>query len=350
VTKWDRRAFASWLLCAGALACSRSKGDVALNGVGATFPYPLYSKWISEYHRQNPSVRINYQSIGSGGGVRQIVAGTVDFGASDVPMQDEETRGASGALLHVPTAVGSVVVSYRLEGVGVPLQLTPDVLATIFLGETTRWNAPELVALNPGVALPDLRISVIYRTDGSGTTAIFTQFLAEVSAAWRERVGAGKLVRWPAGIGAKGNEGVTGHLQATPGAISYTELAYATQNRLQRAAIRNRAGVFVGPTPAAAMAAAEAVAMPDELHVSLSHAPSVEAYPLAAYTYLLVYRDAREKEKGEALADFLWWAVHEGQRYTRELDYAPLPKGVVTKIEAALRTLRADGKPALAER
>ncbi|HEY3499673.1 MAG TPA: phosphate ABC transporter substrate-binding protein PstS [Polyangiaceae bacterium] len=343
-----RRAFL--LLLAGGVACSRSKSDISLNGVGATFPYPLYSKWIAEYHRLRPEVRINYQSIGSGGGVRQIVAGTVDFGATDVPMLEDEARGAPGTLLHIPMAVGSVVVCYRLEGVRVVLRLTPELLASIFLGEITRWNAPELKAHNPGIVLPDLPIVVVCRSDGSGTTAIFTELLAQSSPAWRERVGAGKLVRWPAGIGAKGNEGVAGQLQSTPGAIGYTELAYATQNRLSRVAIRNAAGAFVLPAPNAATAAAETVPMPDALHVSLASAPSAEAYPLAAYTYLLVYRDARDAEKGQALAEFLWWALHEGQRFVIDLDYAPLPKNVVARAEAVLRTLRAGGKAILAER
>ena len=346
----DRRTFTQLLLMAGAAGCSRPKGEIALNGVGATFPYPLYSKWITEYNRLRPEIRINYQSIGSGGGVRQIVAGTVDFGATDVPMLEGEASGAAGELLHVPTAVGSVVVCYRLEGLQADLKLTPAVLARIFLGELERWNASEITALNPGVTLPDLPITVIYRTDGSGTTAIFTQFLAQLSDSWRARIGAGKMVRWPAGMGAKGNEGVTGHLQAMPGAIGYTELAYATQNHLPHVAIKNHAGNFVGPAPAAAVAAAEAVPMPDELHVWLAEAQGAQAYPLAAYTYLLVYRDAREPAKGEALAEFLWWAIHDGQRYTTELDYAPLPKNVVTKVEGALRTLRANGKRVLADR
>jgi phosphate transport system substrate-binding protein len=345
-----RRAFTLLLLSAGSLECSRSKGEIALNGAGATFPYPLYSKWIAEYNRLHPDVRINYQSIGSGGGVRQVVAGTVDFGATDIPMLEGEGRAAPGELLHIPTAVGSVVVSYRLDGVNATLRVTPKLLGSIFLGEITRWNAPEITALNPGVALPDLPIAVIYRSDGSGTTAIFTQFLAQVSGAWRERVGAGKLVRWPAGIGAKGNEGVAGQLQATPGAIGYTELAYATQNNLPRAAIQNQAGTFVGPAPAAALAAAGAVNLPDVLHVSLAQAQNDAAYPLATYTYLLVYRDARDPGKGEALAEFLWWAVHEGQRYTQELDYAPLPNSALAKVEAALRSLRANGKTILADR
>ena len=343
-----RRRFCLALLCmSGAMACSND-GTVSLNGAGATFPYPLYSKWIDEYRGVNPAVRINYQSIGSGGGVRQIVAGTVDFGASDVPTEPGEERGAAGSILHLPTAVGCVVVSYNLMGVSAPLRLTPEVLASIYLGEITRWNAPALAAVNADSKLPDQPIVVVCRTDGSGTTAIFTRYLAAVSPAWRERVGAGKSVRWPVGVGAKGNEGVTGQLQATPGAIGYTELAYATQNGLPRAAIKNRAGRFVQPSAAAATAAAEAVAMPPTLQASLEEAPGDGAYPLAAYTYLLLYEDAPEARRGEALARFVWWAIHDGQRFAPSLDYAPLPPRVVSEVETTLRRLRAGGKPALA--
>ena len=334
------------LLTLGVLACD-SGGTVALNGAGATFPYPLYSKWIAEYQAVEPAVRINYQSIGSGGGVRQVVAGTVDFGASDVPIEPGEERGAGGSLLHVPMAVGSVVVSYNLAGIEKPLRLTPEALVSIWLGETTRWNAPLLAEQNPGVPLPALPITVVSRTDGSGTTAIFTRYLASVSTRWAKDVGAGKSVRWPAGIGAKGNEGVTAQLQSTSGAIGYTELAYATQNRLPRAELKNAAGRFVGPSSAAATAAAEAVTMPASLQVSLAAAGSDTAYPLAAYTYMLVYESNADARRGEALAHFLWWAVHEGQRFVRALDYAPLPVGVVTQVEGSLKRLRAGGKPAL---
>ncbi len=330
----------------GALACS-NEGTLSLHGAGATFPYPLYSKWTAEYRRVEPSVRINYQSIGSGGGVRQIVARTVDFGASDVPMDAEEERGASGALVHVPVAVGSVVVSYHLPELHAPLRLTPEVLASIWLGETTRWNAPALAAENPGAPLPDAPITVIYRTDGSGTTALFTSYLRAVSSRWSQVVGAGKSVRWPIGLGAKGNEGVTAQLQATPGTIGYTELAYATQNRLPRAELRNAAGRFVGPSSSAATAAAEAVAMPASLQVSLESAPSADAYPLAAYTYVLVYEHTADARRGEALARFLWWAVHDGQRFAPSLDYAPLPAKVVTQVEASLRRLRAGDEASL---
>jgi phosphate transport system substrate-binding protein len=341
-----RRQLLAWLISSGTLACSNDR-TVALNGAGATFPYPLYTKWIEEYRSVNPTVRINYQSIGSGGGVRQIVAGTVDFGASDVPAEPDEQRGAAGPIVHVPTAVGCVVVSYNLREQSVPLRLTPELLSAIYLGEITSWRDPALVAANPGASLPDQPITVVFRTDGSGTTAIFTRFLAAANPRWLERVGAGKTIRWPVGLGAKGNEGVTGQLQATPGAIGYTELAYATQNGLPRAAIRNRAGYFVAPSATAATAAAEAVQLPQTLEATLEAASSEKAYPIAAYTYLLVYEDSADARRGEALAQFIWWAVHDGQRFARALDYAPLPSSAVSEIEKMLKKLRAGGKPAL---
>jgi phosphate transport system substrate-binding protein len=342
-----RRAFVLALLTAG---CEGGCGGgeparVALNGAGATFPFPLYSKWIAEYRRVAPDVRVNYQSIGSGGGVRQMLARTVDFGASDVPLHPDEERRAPTPLLHVPTALGAVVVSYHLPGIEVTMKLTPEVLARIYLGEVTRWDAPELRELNPNVALPPGRITVVYRSDGSGTTEIFTELLANANDTFRERVGSGKSLRFPTGLGAKGNEGVTGLVRATPLSIAYTELAYATQSGLPRAAIRNRAGYFVAPAADSVRAAAESVPMPESLHVSLASAPSADAYPLTAYTYLLLYRDAPDERKGNALARFVWWAVHEGQVHARELDYAPLPAAVVKQVEAAVRGLRAGGRP-----
>jgi phosphate transport system substrate-binding protein len=340
-----RRAFVLSLLTAGcAERCGGESTRVALNGAGATFPFPLYSRWVAEYRRVAPDVRVNYQSIGSGGGVRQMMARTVDFGASDVPLQPEEERRVGATLLHVPTALGAVVVSYHLPGVDAVIRLTPELIARIYLGEVTEWNAPELRELNPGVALPAGRITVVYRSDGSGTTAIFTEFLATASATFRERVGAGKSVRFPTGLGAKGNEGVAGLVRSTPLSLAYTELAYATQSRLPRAAIQNRAGTFVSPGSASVRAAAESVPMPDTLHVSLASAPSPAAYPITSYTYLLVYRDFPDERKGDALARFVWWAVHDGQRHAKELDYAPLPPAVVTKVEAALRGLHAKGR------
>jgi phosphate transport system substrate-binding protein len=341
-----RRAFVLSLLSVGcADRCEGKSARVALNGAGASFPFPLYSKWIAEYRRVAPDVRLNYQSIGSGGGVRQMMARTVDFGASDVPLQADEERRTGASLLHVPTALGAVVVSYHLPGVKALIRLTPELLARIYLGEVTDWSAPELRELNPNVALPAGRINVVYRSDGSGTTAIFTEFLATASAAFRERVGSGKSVSFPTGLGAKGNEGVTGLLRSSPLALGYTELAYATQSGLPRAAIRNRTGAFVSPASTSVRAAAESVPMPDALHVSLASAPSAGAYPIAAYTYLLVYRDFPDDHKGAALARFIWWAIHDGQRYASELDYAPLPAAVVAKVEVALRGLRAGGVP-----
>ena len=345
------------LLSLLSLACERSSrasaetgsGDesVSLNGAGATFPYPLYSKWISEYNRLHPNVRINYQSIGSGGGIRQMVAGTVDFGATDAPVKPGEALAAPGALLHLPTTVGSVVITYNLEGVDRPLRLTPELLSGIFLGEIKRWNHPELAAANLELKLPDREISVVFRTDGSGTTSVFTAYLAEASRAFRDRVGSGKSVKWPVGLGAKGNEGVTGQIKTMPGSIGYTELAYATQNRMPKAEVRNRAGRFIGPTPQAATAAARSVSMPDTLHVSLAGAEGESAYPISSYTYILIYESAKDAKRGEALARFLWWAIHDGQGYAEALDYAPLPANVVEQAEAKLLTLRAGGKKLL---
>ncbi|MGC4094377.1 MAG: phosphate ABC transporter substrate-binding protein PstS [Polyangiaceae bacterium] len=296
---------------------------IALNGAGATFPYPLYSKWMSEYSRINPHVRINYQSIGSGGGIRQAVAGTVDFGATDVPMRDEEQRAAT-RLVHIPTTLGSVVLSYNLEGLSRPLRLDAHVLGQIFLGDIARWDDPRLVALNPDTALPSREIALVFRTDGSGTTAIFTEYLASRVPEFQRRVGFGKSVRWPVGFGAKGNEGVTGQLKSTPGSIGYIELAYAVQNKLPTAEIQNRAGRFVAPSAVAATAAAESVEMPDSLHVSLADASAEAAYPIASYTYLLVPEEVKDAQKGGS-----WRAFCGGQcmteRFSTEFDSPDFP-------------------------
>jgi phosphate transport system substrate-binding protein len=325
---------------AGESDASSSK-NVNLTGAGATFPYPLYSKWMSEYNRLNPNVRINYQSIGSGGGIRQVVAGTVDFGATDAPMKPEEGKNAPGKLLHIPTTIGAVVVTYNVPGVTESLKLTPEVLAGIFLGDIKKWSDEKIAEHNPGVKLSDQNIAVVYRSDGSGTTAVFTSYLAQVSPAWKEKVGEGKSAKWPVGLGAKGNEGVTGQIKTTPGSIGYIELAYATQNKLPTAELRNKAGKFVGPSLEAVSAAAASVEMPDELFASIVDGAGDAAYPIAAYTYLLVYEDAKDATKGRALAQFLWWALHDGQKFARALDYAPLPDSVVEKVEARLKTLRA---------
>ena len=324
-------------------ADTRRKGrTIALNGAGATFPYPLYSKWMSEYNRMNPEVRINYQSIGSGGGIRQAVAGTIDFGATDVPMKDEEQRQTSSPLLHIPMTLGSVVLSYNLE-LAQPLNLDAKVLAGIYLGEIRRWDDPRIAALNAGLALPSRDIAVLFRADGSGTTAILSEYLARRVPAFERRVGVGKSVRWPIGFGAKGNEGVTGQLKSTPFSIGYIELAYAVQNKLPAARMQNRAGKFVAPSAHAATAAAESVEMPESLHVSLADATGENAYPIASYTYLLVPEELKERDKGLWLARFLWWAVHEGQKFSNELDYARLPDNVVARIEDKLKALRSGG-------
>lgn len=321
-------------------------GMISLNGAGATFPFPLYSKWMSEYNKLNPNVRINYQSIGSGGGIRQVTAGTVDFGASDAPMDADSQAKASGTIDQIPTTLGAVAVSYNLAGIQ-GLRLDGEVLTAIFRGQILRWNDAKIGALNPGVKLPDQGITVIYRSDGSGTTSVFTDYLSAVSPAWKAEVGAGKAIRWPVGLGAKGNEGVTGQLEVTPGSIGYIELAYALQNKLAIAAIKNKAGEFMLPDVAAVTAAAAEVVLPESLTASVVNADGPGAYPISSFTYLLVYREAKDKRKGEALARFLWWALHDGQKFSADLHYAPLPASVTAKVEARLRGLTAGGQALL---
>jgi phosphate transport system substrate-binding protein len=322
---------------------------VDLQGAGATFPYPLYSKWVAEYQKVDPAVRINYQSIGSGGGIRQITERTVDFGASDAPMKEEELAKAPGKILHIPTTLGAVVVAYNVTGVS-DLKLSPEVVSGIFLGTIKKWNDGKIAKLNAGMKLPADPITVAYRSDGSGTTAVFTEYLAKVSPAWKDKVGAGKSVSFPTGLGAKGNEGVAGQLKTTPGAIGYIELAYAKQTKLPYASIQNQAGKFVTPAPEASTAAAASVAtsIPDDMRVSIVDAPGDAAYPISAFTYILVYEEQPDAVKGKALAEFLWWAIHDGQKFGGPLDYAPLPAEVVTKVETKLKGLKAGGQVLLA--
>jgi phosphate transport system substrate-binding protein len=326
---------------------AKKEEAVSLTGAGATFPYPLYSKWIAEYAKINPNVKINYQSIGSGGGIRQVVAGTVDFGATDAPMKDDEAKGAPGKLIHVPATIGAVVIAYNVPEVTGALKLTPDVLVDIYTGRIKKWNDPKIKADNVDAKLPAKDIGVVYRTDGSGTTAVFTGYLAKISNAWKDTVGAGKSVNWPVGLGAKGNEGVTGQLKTTPYTIGYIERAYASQNKLPMAELKNKAGKFVAPTIEAMTAAAGAVEMPDELVVSLSDAEGDAAYPITGYSYLLVYEDAKDAVKGEALAKYMWWGLHDGQKFAKDLDYAPIPSQVLTKVEARLKELRSGDKKLL---
>jgi len=311
-----------------------------INGAGATFPFPLYSKWFNEYNKQHADLQFNYQSIGSGGGIKQITERTVDFGATDAPMSEAELAKAPG-ILHVPMVLGAVAVVSN----GVPdgVKLGGDVLADIFLGKISKWNDPRIAALNPGVKLPDTAIAVAHRSDGSGTTAVFTDYLAKVSPEWKSGVGAGKSVKWPVGLGGKGNEGVTGLVKSTPGAIGYVELAYAKQNALPMVALKNADGQFVKPSIESTSEAAAGVEMPADYRVSITNAKGKGAYPISSFTYLLVYKDQGDAEKGKALQGFLWWAIHDGQKLAAPLDYAPLPKAVVAKVEGTVKSITVKG-------
>lgn len=339
---------ASLLMVVG---CSRpsgvSGGEVRIQGAGATFPNPLYQKWFSEYNKANANVKFDYQSIGSGAGIKQISEKTIDFGGSDAPMKDEDLQKVNNGVLHIPTVLGAVVLTYNLSGVSAELKLTPEAIADIFLGKVKKWNDPAITSVNSGVALPDKEITVVHRSDGSGTSFVFTDYLAKVSPEWKQIVGAGTSVSWPIGVGAKGNEGVTGQVKQTPNAIGYVELQYAEQNKLPVAQVKNAAGQFVRPAldSITAAAAGAATQMPDDLRVSITNAPGADAYPIASYTYLLVYNNQQDPTKGKALADFLWWAIHDGQRMARDLLYAPLPVDVVKKTEAKINSIGYQGKP-----
>ena len=319
-----------------------------INGAGATFPFPIYSKWFSEYNKLHPDVQINYQSIGSGGGIKQIIEKTVDFGASDAPMTDEELRRAPG-LLHLPTVMGAVVVVYNLPGAS-SLRLSPETLAGIFLGKIQQWNDAAIAKDNPGSKLADTAIAVVHRSDGSGTTAVFTDYLAKLSPEWRSGPGAGKSVNWPTGLGGKGNEGVTATVKQTEGAIGYVELAYAKQNKLPMAELKNHDGQWVQATLDTVSAAAARAEIPPDYRVSITDAAGKDAYPIAAFTYLLVYKEQTDPRKGDALVHFLWWAIHDGQKMAAALDYAPLPEPLVGKVEATLRSITVQGKSVLADR
>jgi len=311
-----------------------------LNGAGATFPFPLYSKWFSDYSKAT-GVNINYQSIGSGGGIRQLLDKTVDFGASDAPMNDEQLAKATPSIIHIPTVLGAVVLTYNIPGVTQSLDLTPEVIAGIYLGKITKWNDPAIAGMNKGVVLPDLPILAAYRSDGSGTTAVFTDYLAKVSPDWKSTVGNGTSVKWPVGLGGKGNEGVTGLIKQSPGSIGYVELVYAESNKLPFAKVKNSSGKFVTPSPATITAAAAGAVkeMPADFRVSITNAPGKEAYPISSFTYLLVYRQM-PGEKGAAFVKFLNWAVTDGQKTASTLSYAPLPKPLITKIQARIKEIK----------
>ena len=307
-----------------------------LTGAGATFPYPLYSKWFDAYATKT-GVKINYQSIGSGGGIRQLSEQTVDFGASDAPMSDVELAKAKGGpVLHIPTALGAVVIVYDLPELGAPLKLTGDVIAAIFQGQITKWNDARIAALNPGAKLPASDILVVHRSDGSGTSYVFTDYLASVSPAWATKPGKGKEVQWPAGLGAKGNEGVAGQVRQTPGAIGYVELAYATQNKMNMAAVKNANGEYVVPgiasVTAAAAGAASKLPATTDYRISIVNAPGAGVYPISSFTWILAYARQADATKGKKLTDFLRWALNDGQGMESSLDYAPLPEGMRTAL------------------
>jgi len=330
------------------LACGGSGATVLLNGAGATFPNIIYQKWITDYNTANPGVELNYQSIGSGGGIQQFTDGTVDFGASDAPMSDEEVAKVDGNVLHIPMVLGAVVPTYNLPEVTETIRFTPEALAGIYLGEITRWNDVRLRSANPGVTLPDREIVVAHRSDGSGTTYIFTQYLSTVSPDWQAKVGTGKAVNWPVGIGGRGNEGVSATVQQTPGAIGYVELGYAMINKMPVGAVRNMDGNFVTPdlsTVADAAAGAAAALGPDtDFRISLINAPGERTYPIASFTWLLVHRDYGDAEaRAKALVEFIWWSLTQGQASAEALGYAPLPRSVMPLIEAHLKQVTAGG-------
>ena len=326
-----------------ASSTASSGGGADLTGAGATFPYPIYSKWFSDYANAT-GIKINYQSIGSGGGIRQISEQTVDFGASDGPMSDEELAKAKGGpILHIPTVLGADVITYNVPGVTAVLKLTPSVIADIFMGRIKKWNDTRLASLNPGVTLPNQDILVVHRSDGSGTTYIFTDYLDKVSPAWHTSVGKGKEVKWPVGLGGKGNEGVSGQVKQTPGAVGYVELAYAKQNNLPAALVRNKAGQYVAASVAAVTAAAASVAQSlpanTDYRVSIVDAPGAQSYPISSFTWLLVYQHQSDAVKGKKLVDFLNWALIEGEKSAPTLDYAPLPTEMVTTVKAKIATI-----------
>ena len=340
--------FSALALLVVSIACNggaSGNGSVSLQGAGASFPNPLYQKWMSEYGKVKPNVKLDYQSIGSGGGIKQLKEQTVDFGASDAPMKDEDLKSAPGEVLHVPTVLGAVVITYNLEGVSHPLRFSAEVLADIFLGKIKKWNDPKIAADNPGVTLPSTDITVVHRSDSSGTSAVFTDYLSKVSAEWKEKVGAGTSPSWPIGLGQKGNEGVTGQVKQTPNTVGYVELAYAVQNKLPVAQIKNASGNFITPSIDAVTAAASGslATTPDDLRVSITNAAGADAYPISSYTYILVYKAQKDAAKGKALVDFLWWGIHDGEGFAKDLQYAPLPADIVKRAEAKINSVTANG-------
>ena len=323
-----RKIFTAVLL-AGISATASAQ--MMINGAGATFPYPIYSKWFDEYAKVDPSVRFNYQSIGSGGGQKQILAQTVDFGASDGPMSDDNLAKAPGKLLHIPTVAGADVVAYNLPG-NPALKFDAETVAGIFLGQIKKWNDPKITTLNPGITLADQDIVVVHRSDGSGTTYIWTDYLSKISPEWKAKVGTNTSVNWPTGIGGKGNEGVAGQIKQTPGALGYVELIYAVQNKMPYAGVKNSAGNFMKPSIESITAALATADIPDYFRFSITNAPGADAYPIAGATWLLVYQQQKDAAKGKKLVEFLKWAAKDGEKMAKDLQYAPMPDNLQQRV------------------
>ena len=320
-------------------------GQTILNGAGATFPNPIYSKWFSEYHKLHPDIQINYQPIGSGGGIRQVTEGTVDFGASDMPMTDTQLQEAKTKLktsiLNIPTVLGAVVPAYNIPGVTGELKFTPAVLAGIFVGTISNWNDKAIAAANPGVNFPNQDIIVVHRSDGSGTSFIWTDYLSKVSSEWKNQVGSGTAVKWPKGLGGKGNEGVAGSIRQLSGSIGYVELIYAVQNKIPYGSVQNAAGVFLKASlESVTAAAASAPKMAADFRVSITNAPGNDSYPISSFTWVLIPAQSKDAAKGKILADFLNWMVDDGQKMTAALTYAPLPEAVEQKVKEAIKQVK----------
>jgi phosphate transport system substrate-binding protein len=340
------KRIAGIFLAALVVASMASAGALLVNGAGATFPNPIYSKWFNEYHKQNGNIEINYQSVGSGAGIKQVTDGTVDFGASDGPMNDEQLKAFQEkhgfAILHFPTVLGADVPTYNIPGVTATLNFTPETLAGIFLGKITKWNDPAIVATNKGVNLPGSDIVVVHRSDGSGTSYIWTDYLSKVSEEWKNKVGKGASVNWPVGLGGKGNEGVTGQIKNAPNSIGYVELIYAVSNNIPYGSVKNSSGIFVKADLASVSAAAAAVAktMPDDFRVSITNPPGKTAYPIASFTWLLIPEKFSDSAKRDAIKGFVKWMLADGQNYAEQLSYAKLPKEVIAKEKIALAKIQ----------
>ena len=331
---------AAVLLAVSVLLCSAVSAQTVINAGGATFPYPIYSKWFNEYNKLHPEIQINYQSIGSGGGIRQVTAGTLDFGASDGPMSDEQLAQSKVKIIHIPTVLGAVVPAYNIPGVNAELKFAPDVLADIFLGKIGNWNDSRIAKDNPGIKFPDQQIVVVHRSDGSGTNYIFTDYLSKVSPEWKNTVGKGTSVSWKTGMGGKGNEGVAGYIRNIQGSIGYVELIYALQNKITYGMVRNAAGAYVKASLDSTTAAAASAKMPPDFRVSITNAPGKNAWPIASFTWLLIPQPPKDGSRGQVIKNFLQWMSTDGQKMTEALSYAPLPSNVVEMEQAAFKNLK----------